>query len=266
MLRRRGHQPGGVRQVAGAVPRGVHCAGAARPEAGGGGRAHREGPAAAGRHRHRGQAAGGRARDHRGAAEGRHPRVGADGRQAGDGHQHRLLVQVDRARHAADPHQRGQPGQHARVDIAAQLGAGGAAVARQQRHRARGGRQDAQVRAEPRAAEGLHRVVRGVQGGDLLPRVAHAEGRGGRAGDAAHACRHAGHRRRRQRRRHDPEGARGRGYFGRRGAAGGLRLRLQHRAIPLSTAAAPSARRLELLAPLQINPLQFLQEHLPVRD
>jgi hypothetical protein len=40
----------------------------------------------------------------------------------------------------------------------------------------------------------------------------------------------AGDRRRRQRRGHDPARGRGRRHLGRRGAAGRLRLRLQHRA------------------------------------
>lgn len=53
--------------------------------------------------------AGRRAGGDRGAAEGQHPRVGADGRQAGDGHQRGALGAPAARRHAAARAQRGQP-------------------------------------------------------------------------------------------------------------------------------------------------------------
>lgn len=53
---------------------------------------------------------------------------------------------------------------------------------------------------------------------------------GGGAGVARGGRGDAGHRGRRQRRGHDPARGRGRGHLRRGGAAGRVRLRLQHRA------------------------------------
>lgn len=70
-----------------------------------------------------------------------------------------------------------------------------------------------------------------LQSRHLLPRLAHAEGRGRRVRHEAHENGDAGDRRRRQRRRDDTEGAYRRGDIGSRRAAGCLRFGLLDSAV-----------------------------------
>lgn len=127
-------------------------------------------------------------------------------------------------------------------------------------------RQNAEVRTDLRAAQRLSAPVHFVQGGDLLPSLADPEGGSGRVRDQTHTHGDAGDRRRRQRRGNDPEGARRCRNIWRRGPAGRLRVRLQHWTVQVPAAPVAGARRLELFAHVQADPVQFLQEHLSLCD
>ena len=254
-------------RVARAVPRRRHRDVEPRRRARGGGERDRAQPRFGRRDGGRGQAAGGGARDDLDAPAREDQGVDADGRQAGDGDQHRLRVEAAHRLDAGlDDLRHRLAREHAQGDGGAVLR--GAVVARAALEQPR---EEARARdRDRRKCAPLLRRRQGappplpLDGGRLhrrrrLPRLADAEGRHRPAGEGEHgaAADHPRDRRRRQRRLDDPGGAHRHRRVGQRGDAGGAECRLRDRPVRLPAAAAARPRVLELLPDLPAHPVRW---------
>ena len=215
--------------------------------------------------------------------------MGADGRQDGNRHQHRVCVQSTETRYDADNHHTGATGYHRPGERRwRQSGCCEGIKGKRGEANQRGKEADRWIGswrslcfdhrwevADICPGGGCQGRVDGpcggLQVGDLLPFVAEAEGSGDEAGEGEHGEGEPGERGRRQRRGHEPGGGH-RGRDQRRGRdAGGDGERRVHRAVQVPGAAAAGPWPLVLQQDIGDDLLLLLQEHhlrrhpLPVR-